>query len=135
VLFFQGKDGIRVGHVTGVQTCALPICSFGYECGHYDVSMKVAEHTLLPRVRGNPPENLVIADGFSCRGQIAQATDRRALHLAEVVAMASRQGKPEARPGVKRAACGWKPVAAAAALTIAAAAMIRRRQTRGTKRV
>jgi FAD/FMN-containing dehydrogenase/Fe-S oxidoreductase len=61
--------------------------SFGYESRHYDVSMKVGEHTLLPRVRSNPAEDLIIADGFSCREQIAQSTDKRALHLSEVLAM------------------------------------------------
>jgi Fe-S oxidoreductase len=66
--------------------------SFGFENGHYDVSRKVGELVLLPAVRRAAVETLVIADGFSCREQIAQETDRRALHLAEVLALALRDG-------------------------------------------
>ncbi|HEX2044665.1 MAG TPA: FAD-binding and (Fe-S)-binding domain-containing protein [Gaiellaceae bacterium] len=65
--------------------------SFGYERGdHYEVSMKVGERVLLPAVRAAPPEALVVASGFSCRQQIAHATNRRALHVAEVVQLALR---------------------------------------------
>ena len=66
--------------------------SFGYEGDHYEVSMKVGELVLLPAVREAPKDALVLADGFSCRQQIAHATDRRALHLAEVVHLAMRDG-------------------------------------------
>jgi Fe-S oxidoreductase len=62
--------------------------SFGYEREHYDVSMRIGEHALLPQVRAAAPEALVIADGFSCRLQIAHGTERRALHAAEVLHMA-----------------------------------------------
>jgi FAD/FMN-containing dehydrogenase/Fe-S oxidoreductase len=65
--------------------------SFGYEARHYDVSMKVGEHVLLPAVRQAARETLIVADGFSCRCQIEHGTDRRALHLAEVLQMAVRQ--------------------------------------------
>lgn len=62
---------------------------FGYEAGdHYDVSIKVGEHALLPAVRAASNDTLVIADGFSCRSQIAASSERRALHLAQVVQMA-----------------------------------------------
>ena len=66
--------------------------SFGYERDHYDISMKVGEFQLLPHVRRASPRDLIIADGFSCREQITQSTERRALHLAEVIAMALREG-------------------------------------------
>jgi FAD/FMN-containing dehydrogenase/Fe-S oxidoreductase len=66
--------------------------SFGFERDHYDVSMKVGELVLLPAVRNAPGETLIVADGFSCRTQIEQATDRRALHLADVLAMAAAEG-------------------------------------------
>jgi FAD/FMN-containing dehydrogenase len=66
--------------------------SFGYEARHYDLSMKVGERMLLPAVREAPKETLIIADGFSCRCQIAHGTDRRALHLAEVLQMAAGAG-------------------------------------------
>lgn len=66
--------------------------SFGFERDHYDVSMKVGERVLLPAVREAPRDTLIVADGFSCRTQIEQATDRRALHLADVLEMAAREG-------------------------------------------
>jgi hypothetical protein len=54
--------------------------------------MKVGERALLPAVRAAPADALVVASGFSCRQQIAHATDRRALHLAEVLELALRGG-------------------------------------------
>jgi FAD/FMN-containing dehydrogenase/Fe-S oxidoreductase len=63
--------------------------SFGYHAGdQFDVSMKAGERVLLPAVRRADQGTLVLADGFSCRTQIADATGRRALHLAQVIAMA-----------------------------------------------
>jgi Fe-S oxidoreductase len=63
--------------------------AFGFEKGeHYDVSIACGERVLLPAVRGAAPDTLVIANGFSCREQIAQTTDRRAVHIAEVLKMA-----------------------------------------------
>lgn len=57
--------------------------SFGFEAGHYDISMQIGERVLLPTVRHTPPDVPVLADGFSCRTQIRQGTGRLALHLAE----------------------------------------------------
>lgn len=62
--------------------------AFGFEKKHYDVSMKVGERVILPLVRESAEDTLVIANGFSCREQIAQATGRRTLHFAEVLKMA-----------------------------------------------
>ena len=62
--------------------------SFGFENDKYDISMAIGELELLPAVRKAPPDWLIIADGFSCREQIAQGTGRSALHLAEVLQMA-----------------------------------------------
>src|SRR2546422_151624 len=62
--------------------------SFGFEKDHYDVSMQIGELVLLPAVRRATPDTIIIANGFSCREQIAQATNRNALHLAEVMQMA-----------------------------------------------
>jgi len=60
--------------------------AFGFEPGeHYDVSVAAGERVLLPAVRSAERETLIVADGFSCREQIAQTTQRRALHLAEVI--------------------------------------------------
>jgi Fe-S oxidoreductase len=64
--------------------------SFGFEADKYDVSMAVGELELLPAIRAASRHHLIIADGFSCREQIAQSTDRHALHLAEVIQMALR---------------------------------------------
>ena len=66
--------------------------SFGFEDGKYDVSMAIGELELLPAVRQAPAESLIVADGFSCREQIAQGTDRQALHLAQVIQMALHEG-------------------------------------------
>jgi Fe-S oxidoreductase len=63
--------------------------SFGYEAGQpYEVSVKVGERKLLPAVRAAGPHELIVTDGFSCRSQIEHGADRRALHLAEVLASA-----------------------------------------------
>jgi len=76
----------------GVRNSPLPAgcCglagNFGFEREHYEVSQALAERALLPAVRDAAPETLVIADGFSCRTQVAQRSDRKAVHLAEVLA-------------------------------------------------
>jgi FAD/FMN-containing dehydrogenase/Fe-S oxidoreductase len=62
--------------------------SFGFEPDKYDLSIAIGELELLPAVRQAPPDWLIIADGFSCREQIAQGSPRHALHLAEVLQMA-----------------------------------------------
>jgi Fe-S oxidoreductase len=66
--------------------------AFGYERDHYEVGIKCGERVLLPAVRNAPPESLIIADGFSCREQISQQTDRKPLHLAQVLQMALHDG-------------------------------------------
>jgi FAD/FMN-containing dehydrogenase/Fe-S oxidoreductase len=65
--------------------------AFGFEAGHYEVSLAVAERALLPAIRAAGPDALLLADGFSCREQIRQLTGRRALHLAEVLAVSRRK--------------------------------------------
>lgn len=73
--------------------------AFGYEKGaHYDVSIKCGERLLLPEVRNASDDTLILTDGFSCREQIHQETDRHALHLAEVLQRAIHKG-PKARDG------------------------------------
>jgi FAD/FMN-containing dehydrogenase/Fe-S oxidoreductase len=75
--------------------------SFGFEEGHYDVSMACGERVLLPKVRQAAPDTIVVADGFSCRTQIEQGrTGRRALHVAQVLKMAYDEGPsgPRGRP-------------------------------------
>jgi Fe-S oxidoreductase len=65
--------------------------AFGFEKEHYDVAMKCGERVLLPAVRAAAKDTLIVTDGFSCREQIAQTTDRQALHLAELIQMALHQ--------------------------------------------
>jgi FAD/FMN-containing dehydrogenase/Fe-S oxidoreductase len=102
--------------------------SFGFEHDKYDISMAIGELELLPAVRKAPSDWLIIADGFSCREQIAQGTGRHALHLAEVLQMAldpsSRADGPfpesrlvghreaEVRSSIKRAGLGLGALAA-----------------------
>ena len=62
--------------------------SFGFIPQHWETSMQIGELVLLPAVRKAGQDDFIIADGFSCREQIAQATDRRGLHLAEIVHLA-----------------------------------------------
>jgi Fe-S oxidoreductase len=61
---------------------------FGYEAEHYDISMRMAERDLLPAVRAADDDTLVVADGMSCKHQIAHGAQRRSLHVAEVYASA-----------------------------------------------
>jgi len=74
--------------------------AFGLERDKYEVSMGAGERHLLPSVRRAKPSTFVIANGFSCREQIAHRSDRFALHLAEVVDLAMKAGPmgPEGRP-------------------------------------
>jgi Fe-S oxidoreductase len=59
---------------------------FGFEADKFELSRKIAEASLLPAVRAAAPSTLIVADGFSCREQIAQLSDRTAEHFAEVLA-------------------------------------------------
>jgi FAD/FMN-containing dehydrogenase/Fe-S oxidoreductase len=61
--------------------------SFGFEKDKYGVSIACGERSLLPEVRKAGLSTIVMADGFSCKEQIAQDTNRQALHLAEVLEM------------------------------------------------
>ncbi|MYW68006.1 FAD-binding protein [Streptomyces sp. SID8379] len=60
--------------------------NFGFEEGHYEVSVACAEEQLLPAVRSAGPGDVVLADGFSCRTQLDQLGERAGRHLAEVLA-------------------------------------------------
>jgi Fe-S oxidoreductase len=71
-----------------VQTVQTSCCgmagSFGYEAEHYEVSMKMAELSLFPAIRKSPGAT-VVADGTSCRHQIADGASREAWHVARVL--------------------------------------------------
>ncbi|MEV0489066.1 FAD-binding and (Fe-S)-binding domain-containing protein [Streptomyces atratus] len=60
--------------------------NFGFERGHWDVSVACAEEQLLPSVRSAEPGTDILADGFSCRTQLTQLAGVRARHLAELLA-------------------------------------------------
>jgi Fe-S oxidoreductase len=75
--------GLKVKTVES--SCCGMAGSFGYEAEHHEVSMKMAELSLLPAVRQAGAEALVVADGTSCRHQIADGAARDALHVARVL--------------------------------------------------
>jgi Fe-S oxidoreductase len=65
-------------------SCCGMAGSFGYEASHHDVSLRMAEASLLPAIR-KVPEAIVVADGTSCRQQIAGGAGREALHVARLL--------------------------------------------------
>src|SRR5262249_57223706 len=69
-------------------SCCGMAGAFGYEKEHYEVSMKMAEASLLPRVRAAPDDTLLVADGTSCRHQIADGATREAVHVAQEIGRA-----------------------------------------------
>jgi FAD/FMN-containing dehydrogenase/Fe-S oxidoreductase len=94
--------GLSVDSVSG--GCCGLAGSWGFESGKYQISMDCGEQAILPAVRNASPGTLVVADGFSCKTQIADAgTGRQALHTAEVMGLARREsrvgGIPEAGTG------------------------------------
>ncbi len=66
-------------------SCCGMAGAFGYETHHYEVSMRMAERSLLPAVRAAPNGALIVADGTSCRHQIEDGTKRSAIHVARVL--------------------------------------------------
>jgi FAD/FMN-containing dehydrogenase/Fe-S oxidoreductase len=71
-------------------TCCGMAGPFGFEASKYEVSKAIAYSGLLPAVEGAGPEDIVVADGFSCREQIEQLGHRQTLHFAEALARFSR---------------------------------------------
>jgi Fe-S oxidoreductase len=59
--------------------------SFGYEAEHYEVSQQIGELVLFPTVREVADDTIVVAPGTSCRHQIADGTQRKAMHPVEVL--------------------------------------------------
>jgi FAD/FMN-containing dehydrogenase/Fe-S oxidoreductase len=70
---------------TVTSSCCGMAGAFGYEASHYDVSMRMAEASLLPRVRQADATSLIVADGVSCRHQIHDGAGRDAIHVARVL--------------------------------------------------
>jgi Fe-S oxidoreductase len=61
--------------------------AFGYDRENYQLSAKIGERVLVPKLRESGPDTIIIADGFSCRSQIRHfLPDRKPLHIAEVLA-------------------------------------------------
>jgi hypothetical protein len=116
--------------------------SWGFESGHHGLSMQCGDEALLPRVRDADSSTIVVADGFSCRTQIADAqVGRRGLHLAQVMQLARRgvtldgsappesHAMPPPQPSARRRAARFGMVAGAAggaALSAVAASRSRR---------
>jgi FAD/FMN-containing dehydrogenase/Fe-S oxidoreductase len=65
--------------------------AFGFERDKFEISRAIGERVLLPAIRNEAPETLLVADGFSCREQIRQATGRKAIHLSEVLQLAMKR--------------------------------------------
>ncbi|MGO9831614.1 MAG: FAD-binding and (Fe-S)-binding domain-containing protein [Myxococcaceae bacterium] len=80
--------GLALETVAG--SCCGMAGTFGYQARHYDVSMAMAEKSLLPAVRQAAPNALLVADGFSCQHQILGATGKKAMHVASLLEAASR---------------------------------------------
>jgi Fe-S oxidoreductase len=72
--------------VTRLGGCCGLAGNFGVERGHYDVSVAVANNQLIPAVESADADTVVLADGYSCRTQLSDLTDRRGTHLAELLA-------------------------------------------------
>ncbi|MGA5757882.1 FAD-binding and (Fe-S)-binding domain-containing protein [Nonomuraea bangladeshensis] len=85
------EPDLRLLRAAGAEVRRLGGCcglagNFGVEKGHYDVSVAVAGQQLLPALREAAPDTAVLADGFSCRTQIADLSPRRGVHLAQLLA-------------------------------------------------
>ncbi len=124
-------DGLGLAVNIPESGCCGMAGSFGFEPGdHYEVSIACGERALLPAVRATEDQTLIIADGFSCREQIAQTTDRRAVHLAQVLAAAYRSDgesltcltRRTRRPRANLEQRMLGPVVVAAAITLAVGA-------------
>ena len=70
-------------------TCCGMAGSFGLEAEHYDVSMRIGELGVLPKMRSAAPETLLAACGTSCRHQIAEGAGREARHVVRILDDAS----------------------------------------------
>ena len=75
--------GLTVGTIES--SCCGMAGSFGYEVEHYDASLAMAELSLLPAIMKADADTLIVADGTSCRHQIADGANRQAVHVAQVL--------------------------------------------------
>ena len=83
------EQALRLVPGLEVETVASSCCgmagAFGYEAEHFEMSMQMAEASLLPSVRAVQPDTLIVADGTSCRHQILDGAGREAVHVARVL--------------------------------------------------
>ncbi|MEL7302594.1 MAG: FAD-binding oxidoreductase, partial [Pseudomonadota bacterium] len=83
-------DGATVTPIES--SCCGMAGSFGYQSETYDTSIAMGELSLLPAVRAAGADDLIAADGFSCRHQIADGANRDATHVAIILQRALRNG-------------------------------------------
>jgi hypothetical protein len=90
--------GLDVESLTG--GCCGLAGSWGFENGKWEISVDCGEQRLLPAVRAASSETVVVANGFSCKTQIQDASrsGRKALHLAQVMTMARATWSTSATP-------------------------------------
>ena len=109
IVRFDAEENIMKGMGLDYEILKSGCCgmagSFGFEKDKFEVSQACAERVLMPKVREADPTTLILADGFSCKTQIAQNGERRAIHLAEALALAIDLGPtgPDAAPFVESA--------------------------------
>ena len=129
------ETGLSVTEIKG--GCCGLAGSWGFEKGKYAISMDCGEQGLLPAVREASNETLIVADGFSCKTQIADArTGKHALHTGQVLALArnresgggvpGRPAPPAKERAVRTAAAALPALAGLAAVTAAARKAARR---------
>lgn len=75
-----GAEVVRLGGCCGLAG------NFGVEKGHYETSVAIAEHQLLPAIAAAGPDPIVVADGFSCRTQVHDLSDARVITMAQLFA-------------------------------------------------
>lgn len=80
----KGIKGFSVHEIPS--GCCGMAGAFGYEKEHYEFSMKIGELKLFPLIHSLSPNDMIVANGFSCRAQIKDGTQKRAVHLAEAIA-------------------------------------------------
>ncbi len=85
LLAFLGYEVQEAG-----SACCGMAGSFGYEAEHYPLSLQMAELTLLPAVRAQSADTLIVTTGVSCHEQVQHGTDRNSLHPAQALARALR---------------------------------------------
>ncbi|WP_088344441.1 MULTISPECIES: FAD-binding and (Fe-S)-binding domain-containing protein [Rhodomicrobium] len=93
------EAALRLVPELSVKTVESSCCgmagAFGYQAETVDISLAMAELSLLPAVRAAPADTLIVADGTSCRHQIADGSGRRPIHVAQLLAMSlTKPGAP-----------------------------------------